>query len=320
MIRWFIDFVRGALMGAAEVVPGVSGGTIALIVGIYRTLIEQAAHLVGALRMLVSSEARQGRGVVPAVAGQIRSARWSILIPVGAGMLTAIILGAALLQPLFEDYPVELRATFAGLVVAGMLVPISMVTRTKAGPWRGRDVALAAASAAGAFVLTGLPPGNIENPTPIVIMASAAVAVCALVLPGLSGSFLLLTIGLYETTLNAVNDRDWAYLATFCLGALIGLASFVSVLQWLFEHKPRPTLVVLTGFMAGSLRALWPWQTEDRGLLAPTGDVGRILLLFLLGMAIVLVLLALEKRLRHRMTDEESEEGPIAAPGDASRT
>ena len=96
MIRWLIDFVRGALMGAAEVVPGVSGGTIALIVGIYRTLIEQAAHLVGALRMLVSSEARQGQPVLAAFWAEIRAARWSILIPVGLGMVTAVFVGAAL--------------------------------------------------------------------------------------------------------------------------------------------------------------------------------------------------------------------------------
>ena len=295
-------------MGAAEVVPGVSGGTIALIVGIYRTLIEQAAHLVGSLRMLVSSEARQGRGALPAFWGEIRAARWSVLIPVGLGMVTAVVVGAAVLEPLIEEYPVQTRAVFSGLVAAGIIVPASMVARTKAGAWRGKDLAVAGLAAAFAFLITGIPPGNIDDPSPLVIMASAAIAICALVLPGLSGSFLLLTIGLYETTLNAVNDRDWAYLATFAVGAAIGLATFVSVLQWLFEHKPRPTLVVLTGLMAGSLRALWPWQTEDRELLAPSGDVGQVLLLFAAGAASVLVLLWLERRLRHRLTDEEVEE------------
>jgi putative membrane protein len=314
VIRWLIDVVRGALMGAAEVVPGVSGGTIALIVGIYRTLIEQAAHLVGALRMLVSSEARQGQGVFPAFWGEIRAARWSVLLPVGLGMVAAVFVGASLLEPLIEDYPVETRAVFSGLVLAGIIVPASMVTRTKDGPWRGKDVLVAVLAAAFAFVITGIPPGNIEDPSPLVIMLSAAIAVCALVLPGLSGSFILLTIGLYETTLNAVNERDWAYLATFAVGAAIGLATFVSVLQWLFEHRPRPTLVVLTGLMAGSLRALWPWQTDDRELLAPSGDVGQVVLLFLAGAASVLVLLWLEKRFRHRLTDEEVEEDGNAEP------
>ena len=314
MIRWLIDFVRGALMGAAEVVPGVSGGTIALIVGIYRTLIEQAAHVVGALRMLVSSEARAGRGVVEAFVGEIRAAKWSILIPVGLGMVIAVVVGAAVLEPLVTDYPVESRAVFFGLVLAGLIVPASMVVRTQPGGWRGRDIAAAGAAAAAAFVLTGFPPGDIENPSTLLIMASAAVAVCALVLPGLSGSFLLLTIGLYETTLNAVNERDWEYLITFAIGAVIGLATFVSLLQWLLDKKTRPTLVILTGLMAGSLRALWPWQTEDRELLAPSGDVFQVFLLFLLGMAIVLVLLLAEKRLRHRLTDEKVEEGGPVTP------
>ncbi len=308
MVRWLIDFIRGALMGAAEIVPGVSGGTVALIVGIYRTLIEQAAHLVGALKMLVSSEARQGQGALPAFWGEIKSARWSILIPLGLGMLTAIFVGAALLGPLVDDYPVQTRAAFSGLVLAGMIVPATMVTATSPGAWRPRDVLAALAAAAAAFLITGIPPGNIDNPSPLVIMLAAAIAVCALVLPGLSGSFLLLTVGLYETTLNAVNDRDLVYLGTFILGAIIGLATFVSLLQWLFEHKPRPTLIVLTGLMAGSLRALWPWQTEDRELLPPSGDVGQAVLLFLLGAGSVLVLLWLEKRLRHRLTDEETEE------------
>lgn len=312
MIRWLIDFIRGTLMGAAEVVPGVSGGTIAMIVGIYRTLIEQAAHLVGALRMLVSSEARQGQGVFEAFWGEIRAARWTVLIPVGLGMVIAVVVGAAVLEPLIEDYPVQTRAVFSGLVVAGIIVPATMVAHTRAGAWRAKDLAVAGAAAALAFLVTGIPPGTIEDPGPLVIMGSAAVAICALVLPGLSGSFILLTIGLYETTLNAVNERDWGYLAVFAFGAVVGLATFVSVLQWLFEHRPRPTLVVLTGLMAGSLRALWPWQTEDRELLAPSGDVAQVLLLFLAGAGSVLLLLFLERRLRHRLTDD-ADDGPAAA-------
>ena len=315
MIRWIIDFVRGALMGAAEVVPGVSGGTIALIVGIYRTLIEQAAYVVGALRMLVSSDARAGKGVVAAFVDEIRGAKWSILIPVGLGMVTAVLIGAALLEPIIEEYPVESRAVFAGLVVAGITVPASMVANTRPGRWRGKDYALAFVAAVASFALTGIPPGNISDPSPLLVVAAGAVAVCALVLPGLSGSFILLSIGLYETTLNAVNERDWAYLATFAFGAVIGLAAFVSLLQWLLEHKTRITLVVLTGLMAGSLRALWPWQTEDRELLAPSGDVGQIVLLFGIGIGMVVVLLVLEKRLRHRLVDEESEEPPASAGG-----
>jgi putative membrane protein len=128
-------------------------------------------------------------------------------------------------------------------------------------------------------------------------MVSAAFAVCALVLPGISGSYLLLALGMYAPTLAAVNDRDFGYLGTFVLGAILGLASFVSLLQWLLEHKLKMTMVVMTGLMIGSLRALWPWQSESGGLLAPESGFGLELLMFGLGSAIVFALVVLERRM-----------------------
>jgi putative membrane protein len=136
------------------------------------------------------------------------------------------------------------------------------------------------------------------------IVASAALAVCALALPGVSGSFLLLSIGMYEPTIAAVNNRDLAYLAAFALGAGLGLASFVLMLQWLLSHRPRVTLVVLTGLMAGSLRALWPWQDDDRTLLAPEDDVLAVIGLALAGAAVILVLVWVERRLADVLRDE----------------
>lgn len=299
-------------MGLAEVVPGVSGGTIALIVGIYRTIIEQAAHLVSALRLLIRPPEGQSRW--RSFWAEFMAAKWSVLLPVAIGMFSAILIGASVIEPMLEDYPIQSRALFSGLVLAGIIVPFKMVTDTRPGAWRLQDAGLAVLAAAGAFILTGLPPGSISNPSIPVIMLAAALAVCALVLPGVSGSFLLLSIGLYEATLAAVNDRDFGYLLPFIFGAIIGLGTFVVVLQWLFEHKARPTLVILTGLMAGSLRALWPWQTEDRGLLAPGENIGSALLLFAIGFGIVALLLGLEQHFRHGLTDEHVE----AQSGDAT--
>jgi putative membrane protein len=219
-------------------------------------------------------------------------------------MVTAVVIGAAIVEPLIEQYPVQTRAVFFGLVLVGIAVPARMVHR-----WDARAVLLASVGAAVAFVLTGLPPGAVADPTSWQIFVSAAVAVCALALPGVSGSFVLLAIGMYEPTISAVNDRDLGYLAVFAAGAALGLASFVLVLQWLLSTRPRVTLIVLTGLMAGSLRALWPWQQDDRTLLPPGDDAGAVLLLVLAGALAVVVLLWVERRLAALLHDPELDPG-----------
>jgi putative membrane protein len=297
VLRIVVDLVRGALIGFAEVIPGVSGGTIALIVGVYETLIDSSASAVRGVVALV-------RGRAGAAAEHARAVRWRAVLPIGVGMVTAVVIGAAIVEPLIEQYPVQTRAVFFGLVLVGIAVPARMVHR-----WDARAVLLASVGAAVAFVLTGLPPGAVADPTSWQIFVSAAVAVCALALPGVSGSFVLLAIGMYEPTISAVNDRDLGYLAVFAAGAALGLASFVLVLQWLLSTRPRVTLIVLTGLMAGSLRALWPWQQDDRTLLPPGDDAGAVLLLVLAGALAVVVLLWVERRLAALLHDPELDPG-----------
>jgi putative membrane protein len=125
-------------------------------------------------------------------------------------------------------------------------------------------------------------------------------AVCALVLPGVSGSFLLVILGLYEPTLAAVNNRDVAYLGVFVLGAIVGLALFVRVVQYLLTTFRALTLSIMTGLMAGSLRALWPWQGEERDLIAPGGDAGSVVLATVIAMVFVIILLVAERYLSPR--------------------
>lgn len=164
------------------------------------------------------------------------------------------------------------------------------------GRWKPAEYVLALIAAGAAFALTGLPPTEIADPSLVLVFFAAAIAICALVLPGVSGSFLLLSVGLYAPTIAAVNDRNLTYLAVFGLGAVIGLAVFVSVLRWLLAHRLRVTLVIIGGLMLGSLRALWPWQDDDRELLAPSGNVALIVVLALISAAVVLILIALERR------------------------
>ena len=293
MLKFLVNLGRGVAIGAVEVVPGVSGGTLALIVGIYQTLINSISDLVLSVRQLV--------GLVPGKASTkvalttFRSLPWRLLIPVGIGMVVALILGAGIIEPLLLEQPIAMKALFFGLVIAGTYVPAHMVT--KVGGWSLSYLVIAAISAIIVFLLTGLPQGNMSDPSLIVVFFSASVAICALVLPGVSGSYLLLTVGMYDPTIAAVNDRNFTYLAVFALGAILGLALFVSLLKWLLENRARITLVIITGLMIGSLRALWPWQGPEGELLAPTEQIGVSLALFLGGVALVVVLLVLESKL-----------------------
>jgi putative membrane protein len=295
--------VRGALMGVAEVIPGVSGGTVALIVGVYQRLLAAISQGVLAARQVLGLA-----GARPSLSLGMRTLRslpWSLLLPVAAGMVTAVVLGARFIEPLLDEHPVRMRALFFGLVLAGSLVPVRMVARTAPGRWRWQDLPPAVLSAALLFWLTGLPPGSIEQPGALLIVGSAAIAICALALPGVSGSFLLLSIGMYAPTIQAVNERNLTYIGLFALGAIVGLGSFVSLLTWLLAHRPRITLVIITGLMLGSLRALWPWQGPDRELLAPGADVPIVVLLALAGMAFVAILLMVERRLG--LAEEQAE-------------
>lgn len=281
-----LHVIRGILMGCAEVVPGVSGGTVALVTGVY-------ARLIGSLDAAV-------RGVVALLRGRIGDARacgreveWPLILPLMAGMVAAVLVAARFIPSLIERYPEESSGLFFGLILASLAVPWLAIRRRQA-----RQVALIAAGAVAAFLLTGLPQQGDASPGLLVVALAAAVAICALALPGVSGSFLLLSVGLYEPTLRALNERDLVYVGVFSLGALFGLAVFARGLSWLLRHRHDVTMAVLLGLLAGSLRAVWPYSDEARALYAPPLDssVLPVLGLALLGVALVTALLLLDVR------------------------
>ena len=306
--RAITNAIRGGLIGVAEVIPGVSGGTIALIVGVYETLIDGAGHLARGVANFVVDIPR-GRGVSRARTHFSR-VKWGVILPLGGGMLVAIVLAAALLAPLIDTHPEATKAVFAGLIVASLIVPIRMAGL----PWRFRDVTLAVAAAILTFSLMGFAPLAPSDPSLFLVAVAAAFAICALVLPGVSGSFLLLTVGMYAPTLQAVNDRNLAYLGAFAVGALLGLGFFVSGLQWLLAKHHRVTLVIMTGLMAGSLRALWPWQNEQNVLLVPSQNVGAMIGLFVAGAVGVLLLIGVESRIQKKSVDALHNNVPDSVP------
>ncbi|WP_165986352.1 DUF368 domain-containing protein [Streptomyces sp. YIM 98790] len=301
---------RGSLIGIAEALPGISGGTIALIVGVYERLIGGAGHITGAVRRALT-DVPTGRGLHRSLE-EGRQADWRMLLPLMTGMVAGLLASAKLLAPLVGDHRQYAYAVFFGLVLASLWIPFTGSGRR----WSVPDYLLALTVGAAAFWLTSLSLGGAAD-NPLAIVGSGAVAICALILPGLSGSFLLLALGMYEPTIDAVNERDLGYVGLFALGALFGLAVFVKLLRWLLENHHHLTLVILTGLMAGSLRALWPWQGDehDRRLYAPDEGIALTLALFAVGFALVAATLVAARR-RERRTAA----APVPGPSDRDRT
>jgi len=277
------NLLRGFLIGIAEVIPGVSGGTIALIVGIYERIIGSAANAVEAFALLLRGKLQEAKVAA-------RQIDWLLVLPVLVGMFAAIFAAAAAIEPLLESQPENLRGLLAGLILVSLLVPYRMVGAS----WRVTDYLLGLIAAAISSLLVSLPRQEVTDPALALVFMAAAVAVCALVLPGVSGSFLLLAIGFYAPTIAAVNDLDFGYLSVFVLGAIVGLALFATALRWLLVNQRRITLVVMTGLMVGSLRALWPWQDNLGQPVSPESVTP--LVFFAVGALFVALLLWVQSR------------------------
>jgi putative membrane protein len=244
----------GFLMGSADIVPGVSGGTVALVLGIYDRLVANIRQGAHALAL-----GARGRGVVAAKA--LAEVDWTFLLPLLIGIGTAIVTLASGLEHLLENEPVLLSAVFFGLIAGSVAVSVTELDERSV-----RTLLVAVAAAVVTFVVLGLRSGRFEDPSLIVLFGGGALAICAMILPGISGSFILLMLGLYETVLGAVNDRDLAAIAAFGVGAVIGLGVFSTLLNWLLANHRDTVLAALIGLMAGSLRVLWPWPAGPDGV------------------------------------------------------
>ncbi|GAA4391036.1 DUF368 domain-containing protein [Brevibacterium sp. NPDC049920] len=308
-----LDLVRGFLIGMAELVPGVSGGTVALVTGVYDQLIDSASHMLSAIKRLVAGPDRWA-----GFRAELARTQWLLIIPVLIGMAAAVLTAAGVMARFVADHPEASRGLFFGLVAMSILVPVLMLPSRESPSAGARllDAGLVIGAAIIAFVLIGFAGGGAQtDPSLLVVFLAASIAICALVVPGVSGSFFLLAVGLYSTTMSALDDRDLGYIAVFGLGALVGLASFVRLLKHLLTRHRRLTLLVMTGLMIGSLRALWPWQSSAGGdesapgaLLAPYDPVLGPVLLALLGAAAVAALVVFERRFSPTVHEIEAEE------------
>ncbi len=290
--------LRGVLMGLAELVPGVSGGTIALITGVYERIIDSANHVVTAARKLVTGSER-----LRSFRSEFARAEWILIIPLLVGMGTALLSLAGVMKHFVETQPELSNGLFLGMVGTSVSVPLLLVDRSdlRSDASRLRVAVIFVVLAAAAFILTSQGTAvAAENPSMLSVFAAAAVAICALVLPGVSGSFLLKVVGLYEPTLGAVDTLDLGYIAVFAAGAIVGLALFVRGLHWLLHHHHTLTMVAMAGLMLGSLRALWPWQDDAGAVMTPDGNWPWVLLLMALGAVGVLTLVAVDRKMSGR--------------------
>jgi putative membrane protein len=285
--RTFSDYIgvtiRGFCMGAADVVPGVSGGTIALLLGIYHELVDAINSIDGRFfRDVISFRWKAAFNDLP----------WKFLLALGIGIGTAILTLAQILRWVLINYPVLIWSFFFGLVAASVIVVM-----TRAGRITPKMGAFFAIAAIGAYVLLGLTPSQTPE-TAWFLFLSGAIAICAMILPGISGAFILVLLGKYEFVLNAVVTRDIVTILIVGMGAVVGILSFARLLKWLLNRYYNITIAILAGFMLGSLRVLWPWKETvdiEHGSAANifpaefTAEVGGAI--FLMVTAFVLVVL-----------------------------
>ena len=239
-------FLTGFAMGAADIVPGVSGGTMAFILGVYQTLIDAIKSFnVEALRLALGLKIKQLRAHIPL----------RFLVAMGVGLLTAILLLSSFLSATLDDADGRalLFAFFFGLVLASILT-IGVKVR-----WTGASSLTFVVGAAAAFIIVNVVPADADHSAPM-LFVSGMIAITAMILPGISGSFMLLILGQYDYVLTAVSERDLPPVIIVGLGAVVGIIAFSRVLSYLLANYYNRTVALLVGFMAGSLWKIYPWK------------------------------------------------------------
>lgn len=250
--------MKGFCMGASDVIPGVSGGTMAFILGIYQELIKSIKSFdLIFLRLLFSLKIKDALDHVS----------WQFLMAIGFGILTAIFTLARILAWLLENQPVFIWSFFFGLIVASLFSVSKHLAK-----WTPSIVAWIGFGALCTYLLVGMVPAKTPDTVWFLFM-SGAIAICAMILPGISGAFILVLLGKYHYVLEAVNNRDIFTLLLVAGGAGVGLVTFVRLLNWLFNRYHDITIALLTGFMFGSLRKVWPWKKTLQTMTDTHGNV-----------------------------------------------
>lgn len=249
---------RGFCMGAADIVPGVSGGTMAFILGIYEELIDAIKSVDRRLILTLSRlRFKDAAHILP----------WRFLLALGSGIVLAILSLARILETQLELHPSRVWAFFFGLVLASV-VTVSRTVRH----WNLVAVCAMLLTLAIGYLLAGAVPVHTPE-TPWYLLLSGALAICAMILPGISGAFILVLLGKYQFILAAINNRDIITIALVAAGAALGLVSFARIISWLFTKHHDTTVSALTGLMLGSLRKIWPWKATQATSIDPHANI-----------------------------------------------
>ena len=236
---------RGILMGAADAVPGVSGGTIAFMTGIYEELIFSLKQCsVSALKVLFQS----------GIKATWQHINGGFLLALFSGIIISILTLSRVALYLLTHHPVLLWSFFFGLILAAVWSVVRHIEK-----WEIGIIVTFIIGVVTAFFITTISPTTIET-SPLIVFLSGMIAICAMILPGISGSFILLLLGMYAPMLTAVKELQLITLCIFASGCAAGLLSFSHVLSWMFKHYKTMTLALLGGFMLGSLNKVWPWK------------------------------------------------------------
>lgn len=299
-LGFLANMLRGFTMGAADMVPGVSGGTVALVLGIYRTL-------VGSIR---SGSTAMGNALKLDFGGMLahlREVSWAFLISLVLGIVLALGLLAGVIEHALATYPILMSGLFLGLVAGSVVIAWQLVEQ-----WQARYLVVFVVSAVLVFFGLGLGGGEetagLSTPPMWAYFAAGAVAICAMILPGISGSFILVMLGMYPPILAAVADRNFAVMGLVLVGCIVGLALFSQVLHWALEHYHDLVMAALIGLMVGSLRVLWPWPggVESTQLALPDQQIVGTIALAVAGFGVVVAFHVVAKRIEHRTNAEES--------------
>lgn len=273
LIQKLLIALKGFFMGAANVVPGVSGGTIALITGIYKEIIEALNSLMGkeTWKALFKGDFK----------GFWKQIHGTFLLWLAIGVVLSVFSLAKLMTYVLEHHPVQTWAFFFGLIVASAILMFKDIKG-----WGIKEVLFTAGGVAlGLLVCTLSPTQTPDNW--FFIFLCGAIAVCTMILPGISGSFILVIMGKYDYIMQAVADLNWSVLIVFALGCVVGILAFAKFLHWLLDHFEKQTMLVLLGFILGSLVKVWPWSNPEVQAL-PDPHYGAAALWAVLGVALVL--------------------------------
>jgi len=241
------NLFKGIAMGVADVVPGVSGGTIALVLGIYEQLLENISNCALGLGKILKRD-------ISGFIQQLKKVNFFFLIPVIAGMFVTIISISGPMVDLLEEHPEPMSGLFFGLVAASAFIAFSLINF-----WNLQKIMYSLATAIIFFALLGFRSNAFEDPSLFIFFLSGFIAICAWILPGVSGAFLLLVMGNYASVLSAIDNQDFEKLSMLSFGAIIGLAVFSTLLKFLLDKHRDIVLSCLIGLMLGSSRVLWPW-------------------------------------------------------------